>query len=248
MPSQWTQWLDWLAQHSELSATHIASPTGIWQQLLERLAPLTSRARRQSARPAPVDHPDDPERFTPEWCAGLSGEDLRRELQRSRRRETQAVGVRSLARWWVEHVAPQGHGSPAERPTAGQVAPAGAEPQGGWRMRLSPGAGRDLLALEGVARGVAEEVRFWLEGEACPVPRGVLRVGWRHGWFDEATDREAAQHVLARWAEETGVDRRVLWNGLRQVGEEWCGGEPNCGPCPLQVALPARGPIPLSME
>ncbi len=228
----------------------IRSASEAWLGVLEVLAASLRSVRSKTTVTSTASSTPDSPLLDPRWCAAQSVEELAVELRRHRRRETHAAALRAVAHWWTNMVPPPLHetvdsgAAPGSGHTSGRMA----HPPNTWRIELSQAEWRKFAELPGLSRGLAEELRLMLGAETFPFQRGVQRVGWRHGWFDEATDRDAAQHLLATIAAEGGVDRRELWSGLSEVAERWCGRQPDCDSCPLRGVLPARGPIPLGEE
>ena len=251
MRSNWQQVAELLTNElSPAPGWPIRSASEAWQGVLEVLAASLRSVRSKTAVTSTASPTPDSPLLDPRWCAAQSIEELAVELRRHRRRETHAAALRAVAHWWTNVVPPPLHetvdsgAAPGSGHTSGRMA----HPPNTWRIELSQAEWRKFAELPGLSRGLAEELRLMLGAETFPFQRGVQRVGWRHGWFDEATDRDAAQHLLATIAAEGGVDRRELWSGLSEVAERWCGRKPDCDSCPLRGVLPARGPIPLGEE
>lgn len=228
----------------------IRSASEAWQGVLEVLAPNLRSARSKTpVSSTALATPDSP-LLDPHWCTAQPIAELAAELHRHRRRKTHAAALQAVAHWWKNVVPPSLHETTDSglAPASGHISGRLAQTPNTWRIELSQAEWRKFAELPGLSRGLAEELRLMLGAETFPFQRGVQRVGWRHGWFDESTDRDATQHLLATIAAEGGVDRRELWSGLSEVAERWCGRQPDCDKCPLSGVLPASGPIPLGEE
>ncbi|MFM8584357.1 MAG: hypothetical protein ACKOFW_23100 [Planctomycetaceae bacterium] len=249
MPSNWQHVAELLANALNPSADRqFRSAADGWRAVLEVLAPCLRSSRPRPAGSSTSLASPESKLPDPRWCAAQAVEELGAELRRQRRRETHAAALLSVARWW-QHAVPSREASEiaaANESTPPQARPI--RPHDGWRMELTASEWQGFMELPGLTRVLAEELRLILGAERFPFQRSVLRVGWRHGWFDESTDRDAAQYLLANIASEGGLDRRALWRGLTEVAERWCGRQPDCDNCPLRAALPAGGPISLGEE
>lgn len=260
MQPRWRQATQLLAEHLKMPrSVLIKTPGEAWIGVIEVLAPLVRPAR---VRPPQVTPPSTGELFLdPAWCATCTLEELESGLQHTRRRTSHGAAVQAVARWWQARIAPliaadlegevESVGWSALNPDPEPVEAADGwdgSTHRGWRVQLSEGEWDELTRLRGLTRSAAEELRLLLGAEIFPFQRGVLRVGCRHGWFDESTDRESTQHLLGLWADDAGLDRRILWSWLLEVAQRWCGRNPDCGQCPLEEALPPRGPIALAEE